>query len=101
MKAVMFLLAFAALHLLGLALATNHRGFAQYVRDTWLNPVHFTPRELRRIRRIRRRNGIEHPAFHHYVQAQDRFRNLRIMGALHAALGLAGVVGIAVSVVRR
>ncbi|MFC8536890.1 hypothetical protein ACFUJY_23630 [Streptomyces sp. NPDC057249] len=97
MKAVMFLLAFAALHLLGLALATNHRGFARYVRDTWLNPVHFTPRELRRIRR---RNGIEHPAFHHYVHAQDRLRNLRIMGALHAALGLAGVVGVAVSVVR-
>ncbi|WP_405937077.1 hypothetical protein OG338_10625 [Streptomyces sp. NBC_00726] len=98
MKAVIFLLAFAALHLLGLALATNHRGFARYVRDTYLNPAHFTPRDLRRHQR---RRGIEHPGLHFHTHARDELRNLRIMGALHAALGLVGSVGIVVSVIRR
>ncbi|MFB8211757.1 hypothetical protein [Streptomyces sp. NPDC056010] len=94
--ALVFLLFFTALHLLGLALVTNYRGFAQHVLDTYLNPVHFTPYELRRLRR----SSIEHPEFHLYTHAQARLRNLRIMGALHATLGLVGVVGITVSVVR-
>ncbi|WP_406405785.1 hypothetical protein [Streptomyces sp. NBC_01643] len=78
--------------LVGLALATDHRGIAQRTVDTYLNPAHADPVLLRAVYRL----GFEHPgmAFLRYASLQRRL--VRIWGGFLSFFGLvflaAGVV---------
>lgn len=84
------------LTLVGLALATDHRGIAQRIVDTYLNPAHADPSLLRTFNRL----GFEHPGmdFLRYAPCQRRF--VRIWGGLLSAFGLAFLAAGVVFLVR-
>ncbi|WP_406502658.1 hypothetical protein [Streptomyces sp. NBC_01602] len=71
--------------LVGLALATDHRGIAQRTVDTYLNPAHADPSLLRAFNRL----GFEHPGmdFLRYTPRQRRL--VRIWGGFLSVFGLA------------
>ena len=63
-----------ALTLAGLALATDHRGIAQRIVDTYLNPAHADPSLLRTFSRL----GVEHPGMDFLRHAPRQRRFVRI-----------------------
>lgn len=85
----------AGVVLVGLALATNHRGIAQRIVDTQLNPANADTSVLRIVGRL----GSEHPGMD-FSRAAPRLRVLvRGWGAGVALIGLGFLtVGIALLV---
>ncbi|MFV5998743.1 hypothetical protein ACNPQM_42030 [Streptomyces sp. NPDC056231] len=82
--------------LVGLALATDHRGIAQRIVDTYLNPAHAAPSLLRTFNRL----GFEHPGMDFLRYAPLQWRFVRIWGGFLSAFGLAFLAAGVVLLVR-
>lgn len=82
--------------LVGLALATDHRGIAQWTVDTYLNPAHADPVLLRAVNRL----GFEHPGMAFLRHASLQRRLVRVWGGFLAIFGLVFLAAGVVLVVR-
>ncbi|MEV4879845.1 hypothetical protein [Streptomyces cyaneofuscatus] len=73
----------AAVFLAGLALATDHRGAARWVVETFFNPAHADRGVMRTFQRL----GAQHPGMDFYRNADRLRRFVRVWGGFICALG--------------
>ncbi|MFJ8847689.1 hypothetical protein ACIRFF_32850 [Streptomyces cyaneofuscatus] len=86
----------AALLLVGLTLATDYRGAAGTLANTFLDPSQGDRATLRYYAR----RGIDHPELHYFNEAPRHPRSVRIGGGFVSVVGLVFLAGGVLSLVR-